>query len=171
MEKYFSYYRHDAMAEAINYANNHPNCEVASNETSVDDRGRFIYLDEKANNLCWSGETSAIVVRNTETFEEVALFAYWNSLVYFVRTQDSVNQHLLHHNLTKEYATNDLEDARRVFAKEVEQLGKEYKTLEELDYSPSEREQNHAIYCSIFAIDSLEPDEVIFIEDSDYYYE
>lgn len=90
---------------------------------------------------------------------------------YFVKTQTSVNEHLLHSTMQKEFSTTDINEAYAMFSKEVERLHKEYKTMEELEYCPSDNEQNHAVYCSIIAIDSEDTDEVEFIEDSEYFYE
>lgn len=90
---------------------------------------------------------------------------------YSVTTQTSLNQHLLHSTMKQSFDTTSLEEAMEVFNKEVEQLRKEYKTIEQLDYSPSDNEQNHAVYCSIIAIDGEDADEVEFIEDSEYFYE
>lgn len=90
---------------------------------------------------------------------------------FFVKTQTSVNEHLLHSSMQKQYSSTSLDEAKVAFVKEVAQLKKEYKTIEQLDYSPSDYEQSHAVYCSIIAIDSEEPDEVEFIEDSEYFYE
>ena len=87
---------------------------------------------------------------------------------YFVKTQSSVNEMLLHSTMKKEFATTDLAEARRAFEVEVEQLRKEYATIEELEYSPSDKEQDHAIYCSIVAIDG--EGDMEFIEDSEYFY-
>lgn len=87
---------------------------------------------------------------------------------YFVKTQSSVNEMLLHSTMKKEFATTDLAEARKAFEVEVEQLRKEYDTYDELEHSPSDKEQNHAIYCSILAID--EEGDVEYIEDSEYFY-
>ena len=88
---------------------------------------------------------------------------------YFVKTQSSVNEMLLHSTMKKEFDTTDLAEARKAFEVEVEQLRKEYATIEQLEYSPSDKEQDNAIYCSIVAID--EEGELSFIEDSEYFYE
>lgn len=90
---------------------------------------------------------------------------------FFVKTQTSVNAHLLHSLMIKEFFSTSLDEARSVFNKEAEQLSIEYKTFDELGYSPSDYEQSHAVYCSIIAIDSEEPDEVEFVEVSEYFYE
>ena len=90
---------------------------------------------------------------------------------YIVKTQTSVNEHLLHSLMQKVYTTNDLADARKVFEAEVEQLKNELKTIDQLGYEPSQNEQNHAVYASIIAIDDEDADEVEFVEDSEYFYE
>lgn len=87
---------------------------------------------------------------------------------YFVKTQSSVNEMLLHSTMKKEFATTDLAEARKAFEAEVEQLHKEYATIEELEYSPSDYEQSHAVYCSIISVD--EEGDMEFIEDSEYFY-
>lgn len=90
---------------------------------------------------------------------------------YCVTTQTSVNQHLLHSTMKESFESTSLDEAMEVFNNEVEQLRREYKTIEQLDYSPSDKEQDHAVYCSIIAIDSEDADEVEFIKDSEYFYE
>lgn len=90
---------------------------------------------------------------------------------FFVKTQTANNPSLLHSLMKAEYSTEELADAKRVFDAEVEALAKSYKTIEQLDYCPSDKEQANAFYCSILAIDSEDPDEVEFIEDSEYFYE
>lgn len=85
MKAFFNYYYEDAQANAEKYAAEH-NGYIAKNSAVVDDRCYFEYLDEidtesykKAVNLCWSGETSAIIVRSNETYEDIAYFAGWIS--------------------------------------------------------------------------------------------
>ena len=90
---------------------------------------------------------------------------------FIVKTQTSVNEHLLHHSMQKEFATTDINEAIATFEKEIGQLRKEYATIGDLDYSPNDREQSHAIYCSIIAVDDEDPDEIEFIKDSEYFYE
>lgn len=88
---------------------------------------------------------------------------------YKVSTQSSVNNMLLHSRMTESYITCNLDDARQVFKTEVEELKKQYATADEFEYSPSEKEEAHAIFCEIVTID--ECDEFIeSIEISDYYY-
>ncbi len=90
---------------------------------------------------------------------------------YFVKTQTSVNAHLLHSLMIPEYSTTDFAEAQAIFDKEVEQLKQEYVTADYFENSPSDAETNHAVYCSIIAIDSEDEGEVEFIQDSDYFYE
>lgn len=90
---------------------------------------------------------------------------------YFVKTQTSVNSHLLHSLMIPEYSTTDFAEAQAIFDKEVEQLKQEYVTADCFENSPNDAETNHAVYCSIIAIDSEDADEVEFIQDSDYFYE
>lgn len=89
---------------------------------------------------------------------------------YYVTTQTSLNKHLLHSLMVPEFSTSDLAEAEAIFRKEVEQLKEEYLSINSLDYSPNEKDLNHAVYCSITAIDSEEEDEVIFIQDSDFFF-
>lgn len=74
----FYYYYEDALAAAENFANEN-NGHIASREVALDDRHDFYYEDDKARNLCWSGETNAIVVRDNDTYEDIEYFAYWCS--------------------------------------------------------------------------------------------
>lgn len=90
---------------------------------------------------------------------------------YFVKTQTSVNAHLLHSLMIAEFSTTDLAEAQAVFNKEVEQLEQEYVKADYFEYSPSDREQGNAVYCSIIAIDSEDEDDIEFVQDSDFYYE
>lgn len=90
---------------------------------------------------------------------------------YFVTTQTGVNKCLLHSLMKAEYSTTDLADAQRVFDAEVEELRRTYKTADEFEYCPNDDETNHAYYCSITAIDDEDPDNVEFLQDSDYFYE
>lgn len=90
---------------------------------------------------------------------------------YFVKTQTSVNPHLLHSLMIKEYATTDLADAIKVFDDEVDYLSQELTPAGALDYSPTDKECDHRVYCSILAVDDDDPDDVEFIKDSDYFFE
>lgn len=90
---------------------------------------------------------------------------------YYVKTQTANNAHRLHSLDMVEYSTTDLCEAQSVFKKEVAQLSQEYVTADYFEYAPNDAETANAVYCSIISIDSDEPDEVEFIQDSDYYYE
>lgn len=90
---------------------------------------------------------------------------------YFVTTQTSVNQCLLHSIMKASYEADTLAEAEQVFDKEVEVLGRTYQTIDQLTYSPTDAETMHAYYCSITAIDDEDPDKVEYVKDSDYFYE
>lgn len=90
---------------------------------------------------------------------------------YFVQTQTSVNPQLLHSLMIKEYATTDLADAIQVFNNEVDCLSQELTPIGALGYSPTDKECDHAVYCSIVAVDDDDPDDVEFIKDSGYFFE
>ena len=74
----FHYYYEDALAAATAFASEN-NGYIAREEATFDDRHSFYYADEKGNNLCWSGEVSAIIVRDNDTCEDVAYFAWWTT--------------------------------------------------------------------------------------------
>lgn len=88
---------------------------------------------------------------------------------YFVQTQTSVNPHLLHSLMI--YATTDLAAAIKVFNDEVDCLSQELTPIGVLDYSPTDKECDHAVYCSIVAVDDDDPDDVEFIKNSGYFFE
>lgn len=93
---------------------------------------------------------------------------------YFVKTQSSVNEMLLHSTMQREFSTDNLDEAREVFAKEVEVLSKTYAKADEFDYSPSDYESSHAIYCEIIELVCAadgEVEDILSIERSDNYYE
>ncbi|MBR1962305.1 MAG: hypothetical protein IKA26_05050 [Alistipes sp.] len=86
---------------------------------------------------------------------------------YFVKTQSSVNEMLLHSTMKEEFATTDLAEARKAFEVEVEQLRKEYFTYEQLcelyDKSSiilNQCEEENMIYCEIIAIEVGEDGEL-----------
>jgi hypothetical protein len=87
---------------------------------------------------------------------------------YIVKTQSANNEMLLHSLMKKEYSTTDYNDALNVFNQEIKQLKKEYKTIEQLEYSPSDKEMNNAIFCTLYVI---EDDELNAVEDSEYFFE
>ena len=76
MRKEFYYSYEDARREAEAYANEHGG-HIAPHSAAVDDRTAFDYEDRGARNLSWSGETAAIVVRDNSSYEDIAIFAYW----------------------------------------------------------------------------------------------
>ena len=93
--------------------------------------------------------------------------------LYIVKTADGVNEHLLHSTMEKEFLTENYDEAKKTFEKEVKQLEKEYVNEKKLKYSPIEKEQLLAVYCSIAkkTIDDDGEEDIEFIEDSDYFYE
>lgn len=93
---------------------------------------------------------------------------------YFVKTQSSVNEMLLHSTMKREFATDNLDEARLVFEKEVQVLSKTYAKADEFEYSPSDYEASHAIYCEIVELvydEDGEVEDIISVECSDNYYE
>lgn len=76
MRKEFHYNYSDAQAAAEAFAKEN-NGYVAS-EREADERtmAGCSYMDEQADNLCWSGSVSAIPVED-ENGNEIGLFAYW----------------------------------------------------------------------------------------------
>ena len=93
---------------------------------------------------------------------------------YSVKTQSSVNEMLLHSTMQREFITNDLEEARAVFSKEVEALEAQYVNVNNLSYSPSDYEASHAVYCEIIELvfdEDGEVEDIVSVETSDAYYE
>lgn len=93
---------------------------------------------------------------------------------YSVKTQSSVNEMLLHSTMQREFATNDLAEAKAAFSKEVKALEAQYINMSKLDYTPSDYEASHAIYCEIVELvcdEDGEVEDIISIECSDNYYE
>lgn len=90
---------------------------------------------------------------------------------FFVKTQSSLNAHRLHSIDKVEFSTTDYAEAVAVFEKEVAALANGYVTADYFDYSVSDREQEQGVYCSIIAIDSDDPDNIEFIQDSEFFYE
>ena len=93
---------------------------------------------------------------------------------YSVKTQSSVNEVLLHSTMQREFATNHLAEAKAAFSKEVKALEGQYINESKLDYTPSDYEASHAIYCEIVELvcdEDGEVEDIISIECSDNYYE
>lgn len=96
---------------------------------------------------------------------------------FFVTTQTANNRHILHCSFSlhrggfAEFSTNNLIEAQAFFEKEVAQLRQEYKTIDQMPFSPNDYEMANAIYCSLFALDDAEelPD-VEYIKDSEYFF-
>lgn len=76
MKKQFHYFYADAMEAAKAFAKE--NNAYVGREVAADDRSLAgcDYMDDKADNLCWSGEVSAIPV-DDENGTTIGLFAYW----------------------------------------------------------------------------------------------
>lgn len=76
MTKQFHYFYADAMAAAKAFAKE--NNAYIGKEVAADDRSLAgcECMDEKADNLVWSGEVSAILVED-ENFKPIGIFAYW----------------------------------------------------------------------------------------------
>lgn len=93
---------------------------------------------------------------------------------YSVKTQSSVNEMLLHSTMQREFTTDNLDEAKAVFAKECEALASQYATAEAFEYAPSDYETSHAIFCEIIELvydEDGEVEDIVSIETSDYYYE
>lgn len=73
---YFYYTHQAAQAAAEDFAAKN-NGHIARQSMTLDDGCDFDYCDEESVNLCWSGEVSALVVRDNDTYEDVAYFAGW----------------------------------------------------------------------------------------------
>lgn len=73
----FHYYYNDALAAAEAYAAEN-NGHIAKQSATFDDSHRFYYADEMSRNLIWSGEVSAIIVRDNDSYEDLEYFAYWD---------------------------------------------------------------------------------------------
>lgn len=78
MTAQFHYYYEDALAAAEQFANEN-NGYIARDSRTMDDTCKYDYQDIKANNLCWSGEVAAIVVRHNDTHDDIAYCAWWCS--------------------------------------------------------------------------------------------
>lgn len=77
MKKEFHYNYADAKSSADSFAKEN-GYYVSMHETLMDERAMSgcDYMDEQADNLCWSGEVSAIVVEDYEG-DRKGVFAYW----------------------------------------------------------------------------------------------
>lgn len=71
---YYTWQAAQAAAEAFAKENNG---FIAKESAMFDDRSNINYCDDRSNNLCWSGESSAIVVKDNDTWEVIGLFAGW----------------------------------------------------------------------------------------------
>lgn len=77
MTKQFHYHYQDALDAAKAFAKEN-GFYLSSQEITVDERtmSGCDYMDERADNLCWSGEVSALVVEDDD-FNAAGYFAYW----------------------------------------------------------------------------------------------
>lgn len=77
MKKEFHYNYTDAKSAAETFAKEN-GYYVARREATMDEKSMSgcDYMDEQADNLCWSGEVSAIVVEDYEG-DRKGVFAYW----------------------------------------------------------------------------------------------
>lgn len=91
------------------------------------------------------------------------------TLTYVVTTQSGVNEMKLHSTRQDEFVTTDYDEALKAFEAEAEELSRCYTRQSDLDYTPTDKEFNHAIYCSLVSIDA--DGELEFLKDSDYFYE
>lgn len=46
--------------------------------TSLDHNSKVDFEDDEMQNTRWSGEVSAILVRDKDTYEEIGYFGYWD---------------------------------------------------------------------------------------------
>lgn len=90
---------------------------------------------------------------------------------YTITTQSSLNEMLLHSLMQTSFITTSLDEAKKVFNAEVEELAKCYKTAGQLPYSITDQESQYGIYCTITALSDDEDADVEFIENSEYFYE
>ncbi len=88
---------------------------------------------------------------------------------YFVITRTEVNRHHLHSLGVGQFSTTSLKLAKAVFRKELDWLSKEYKTKDKLNYSPSDYEMNHAVFCEIISID--DDNELVCVKCSEYFFQ
>lgn len=75
---YFYYFYEDALKAAHEYAQKN-NGFIAKDSMILDDNCLFEYCDQKSNDLCWSGEVDAIIVRDKDSYEDIAYFASFSS--------------------------------------------------------------------------------------------
>lgn len=71
------YYRKSAaLAAAEQFAAS--NNGMVKGSVIRDERSKFDFEDDEIQSICWSGEISAILVRDKDTYEEIGAFAYWD---------------------------------------------------------------------------------------------
>lgn len=93
---------------------------------------------------------------------------------YLVKTQSFVNEMLLHSTMEREFSTENIDEARAAFAKEVQVLEATYITADKFEYQPNDQEAQHAIFCEIIEVvynDDGEVEDILSVEKSDLYYE
>ncbi len=89
--------------------------------------------------------------------------------MYYVTTRDLVNRHLLHHSMSREYATSNIDDARRVYSDEINHLSTEDQS-DRVSFDFVEEQPTATVICEITEIPVDNPDEVNVIESSKYFY-
>lgn len=77
MRKELYYYLESALEAAEQLIETESAYIVEHEEALVDDRTDFDYISREMNNVIWSGVISAIIVRDEETNEDIAWFAYY----------------------------------------------------------------------------------------------
>lgn len=71
------YYRKSAaLAAAEQFAAS--NNGMVKGSVIRDEHSKFDFEDDEIQSICWSGEISAILVRDKDTYEEIGAFAYWD---------------------------------------------------------------------------------------------
>lgn len=66
-----------ALKEAKEIARRDNGYIVKEKEVILSDRTDFDYIDRDMRNVVWSGEISGIIVRDNDTYEDIAYLAYW----------------------------------------------------------------------------------------------
>lgn len=89
---------------------------------------------------------------------------------YCIKTQSDNNPSLLHSLMVEEYTTHDPAEAATVFANEVAALAAQYATAAHFPFPPNAAETANALYCTLYALDPRDPDQVEVLESSGLYY-
>lgn len=75
---YFYYYHEDALQAAEEYAKVHHGY-IAKKTISLNDKCLLRYCDQESNDLRWSDEVDAIIVRDNDTHKDIACFASYTT--------------------------------------------------------------------------------------------